>query len=999
MLNRISVNALLKSVIGVMALAVTVVFAVGAWDSWSRLVVAERMAGVAEASGPIFTVLHNVRVDRSSTTRNLRSDKQLPTPDPLVKQVRDAEMPALKSSLSALAAADFPERQSVVATLTEKIAKLTALQSEADTAVTQPKAQRRAGLADEYFDEVNKLVDFLDNASAQLTKSIKLQDSYVDQLMALKELAWLARNAAGDVSVMISNGIAGQPMPADVMAQYAALVGKADIAWEALQNIASGLPRSERFAAALDKAKHEFFGSDYIDTRMKIMKTLAAGQPVNMTTAQWTPMSVAKLASLLNVAEVSLDLAKEHTATLRADALWKLSIDLGLLLAAVALAGGMTLLVSRRVTGPLRRLASVLVDLTNDRIVEVPYARRGDEVGAIAKATEVFKQSIGEKIVNLRVRSALDVTQSNVMIADDQYSIIYMNSTLQQMLKSVEGELRKALPNFDADKLLGINMDAFHKNPAHQRAVMDGLTGTRESNITVGSQIFKHIATPIVDRHGKRVGTAVEWRNVTAERAIEAEVDTVVRAVADGDFSQRIPTAGKQAFMLNLANHVNALCDNTGGALGDIAAMMAGLADGDLTQRVTANHRGMFGKVKDDANSMAERIGTTMAEIKSSAREVTSAAAEIATSATDLSQRTEMQAASLEETSASMEEIAATVKKNAANAQAANDSAASTREVAERGGQVVGKAVEAMARIEDSSRKISDIIGVIDEIARQTNLLALNAAVEAARAGDAGRGFAVVASEVRSLAQRSSQAAKDIKDLIINSNGQVKDGVDLVNRAGASLNGIVDSINKVAAIVADIATASAEQAQGVEQIGRALTQMDDATQQNSALVEQNAATAKMLEQQAQAVDARVAFFRVDGAAPAVAAAAAVGLEPSTAMTLDQAVEKHAEWKVKLRSAITRQQTLDTPTIAKDNCCQLGKWLYGEGRAKFGNRTEFGSLMSLHKTFHAEAAGISELINDKKYAEASRAIGDKTAYDKASRSVINAINALKRVAAA
>jgi methyl-accepting chemotaxis protein len=210
-----------------------------------------------------------------------------------------------------------------------------------------------------------------------------------------------------------------------------------------------------------------------------------------------------------------------------------------------------------------------------------------------------------------------------------------------------------------------------------------------------------------------------------------------------------------------------------------------------------------------------------------------------------------------------MEEISATVRKNAENAQAANQSAADTRVVAERGGQVVAQAVGAMAKIEESSAKISDIISVIDEIARQTNLLALNAAVEAARAGEAGRGFAVVASEVRSLAQRSSQAAKDIKELITNSNGLVKDGVDLVNRAGGSLNEIVASIKKVAEIVAEIANASAEQATGIEQVGKALTQMDEATQQNSALVEENAATAKTLENQALAMDQRVAFFRID----------------------------------------------------------------------------------------------------------------------------------------
>jgi len=358
-------------------------------------------------------------------------------------------------------------------------------------------------------------------------------------------------------------------------------------------------------------------------------------------------------------------------------------------------------------------------------------------------------------------------------------------------------------------------------------------------------------------------------QNVAAE--FEAAVGGIVKAAVAGDFSQRVDLEDKSGLVLNVGSAINSLCENVAKALDDLIKMLNSLAKGDLTQRITADYQGNFAILKDNANKTAERIGATIGEIKASAREVTNASAEISTSTTDLSQRTEEQAASLEQTSASMEEISATVKKNAENAQAANTSASGTRTVADRGGQVVAKAVEAMAKIEDSSRKISDIIGVIDEIARQTNLLALNAAVEAARAGEAGRGFAVVASEVRSLAQRSSQAAKDIKDLITNSNGQVKDGVDLVNRAGTALTEIVESIKTVASIVADIAHASAEQASGIEQVNKALTQMDEVTQQNSALVEENAATAKTLEHQAKAMDERVAFFKLDDAVEAAPA--------------------------------------------------------------------------------------------------------------------------------
>jgi PAS domain S-box-containing protein len=330
---------------------------------------------------------------------------------------------------------------------------------------------------------------------------------------------------------------------------------------------------------------------------------------------------------------------------------------------------------------------------------------------------------------------------------------------------------------------------------------------------------------PILDQNGKafkvvKYATDITER-VRAQQVMELavqQVQDVIEAAKGNNLTRRVPIEGKT---------------------GDIEKLCAGV------------------------NTLLETMGAVIGQIKDVAGDVTNASAEISTSTTDLSQRTEEQAASLEETSASMEEIAATVKKNAENAQEANVSAANTRQVADRGGQVVAQAVDAMAKIEESSRKISDIIGVIDEIARQTNLLALNAAVEAARAGDAGRGFAVVASEVRSLAQRSSQAAKDIKDLITNSNGQVKDGVDLVNRAGTALTEIVESIKKVADIVSDIANASAEQASGIEQVNKALTQMDEVTQQNSALVEENAATAKTLEQQAKAMNDRVAVFRLD----------------------------------------------------------------------------------------------------------------------------------------
>jgi methyl-accepting chemotaxis protein len=342
------------------------------------------------------------------------------------------------------------------------------------------------------------------------------------------------------------------------------------------------------------------------------------------------------------------------------------------------------------------------------------------------------------------------------------------------------------------------------RNAAIEKTRLEAETAERDRRATAEKAERERRAVEEKAEADKRTAAEQEAATAKVMSEFDAAVGGIVTAAMAGDFSQRVTLEGKVGVIRNLAGAMNTLCDNVGKVFDDVVRMLGELAQGDLTSRITSQYQGAFALLKDNANATAQRLSETIAEIKTTAREVADAAVEISSATTDLSQRTEEQAASLEQTSASMEEISATVKKNAESAQQASTSTAATRDVGSRGGAVVAKAVDAMSRIEESSRMIADIIGVIDEIARQTNLLALNPAVEAARAGEAGRGFAVVASEVRSLAQRSSQAA----------------------------------IETVADIVADIAHASAEQAAGIEQVNKALSQMDEVTQQNSALVEE-----------------------------------------------------------------------------------------------------------------------------------------------------------------
>ncbi len=347
------------------------------------------------------------------------------------------------------------------------------------------------------------------------------------------------------------------------------------------------------------------------------------------------------------------------------------------------------------------------------------------------------------------------------------------------------------------------------------------------------------------------------------EELLEQAIGQIVSAATAGDLTRRIDAEALQGVMQRLGGGVNDLLGTVERALNDLGSMLGALAQGDLTHRIGGGHRGLFQQLASDANTLAEKLAEIVGRLSQTAGNVRDASAEISVGSNDLAQRTEQQAASLQRTAASMEEITATVRHNADNARQASMLAGTARDTADKGGSVVGRAVQAMGEIEDSARKIVDIVGLIDEIAFQTNLLALNASVEAARAGEAGKGFAVVAQEVRALAQRSADASKEIKALISASNSQVRDGAKLVNEAGASLTEIVEAVKRVAGIIEEISVASQEQASGLDEINDAVTQMDEMTQRNGALVEQTTASAQSLADQAKDLAASITFFRLD----------------------------------------------------------------------------------------------------------------------------------------
>ncbi|WP_308419459.1 methyl-accepting chemotaxis protein [Chitinibacter fontanus] len=367
-------------------------------------------------------------------------------------------------------------------------------------------------------------------------------------------------------------------------------------------------------------------------------------------------------------------------------------------------------------------------------------------------------------------------------------------------------------------------------------------------------------------------GQTKQGVNSTVEslRKIVAEIENIVESAANkGDFSIKIDLNDKQGYTRRLSDLLNQLADVTNTGLRDVIRVANALASGDLTQTINKEYPGLFGETKQGVNATVENLQRLVSEIQDSGASINTAAKEIAQGNADLSRRTESQAASLEETASSMEELTSTVKQNAENAQVASQLARSSSEVATKGGEVVGRVVETMSSINESSRKIVDIISVIDGIAFQTNILALNAAVEAARAGEQGRGFAVVASEVRNLAQRSASAAKEIKNLISDSVSKVEGGAKLVAEAGETMNEIENSIKRVTDIMGEISAASVEQSSGIGQVNQAIIQMDEVTQQNAALVEEASAAAESLEEQAQNLAEAVSVFKLNRSLHAV----------------------------------------------------------------------------------------------------------------------------------
>ena len=572
--------------------------------------------------------------------------------------------------------------------------------------------------------------------------------------------------------------------------------------------------------------------------------------------------------ALLAERELALARAEYAAAQSRFNTVTTL-VAIGLMLAAVVgwqLAG----LIRRSVVGPLGEANRVFSAIAEGRL-DSPIAIAGrDELAELLHQLRAMQNRLAAEVgemrrlneENGRIRKALDKASTNMMIADNDCNILYLNESVRVLFGTAEADIRKELPNFAAAGLLGANIDVFHKDPARIRRMIEAMRGEHRASIRLGGRTFSQITNPVFDADGARIGTVVEWNDLTAQVAAEAELAQMQEAALAGDFSGQLALAGKDGFFRELAERMNQLNRVVEAGLTETAVALKAMAAGDLTRHVEGEQRGLFGRLKDDTNACIDNLRRMVGEIIESAESVRLATDELTSANIELSARTQQTASSLEETAAGMEELAAAVKSNAESAGETSQMALRTNDSARRGGETVGRMVDTMRSIEESGRRIAEIIALIDNIAFQTNILALNAAVEAARAGEQGRGFAVVANEVRSLAQRSAQAAQEIKRIIGTSVGQIGAGTGVVRDAGARIRRIVETSQRINALLDDIATGAREQTVGVEQIGRTVHELDHATQQNAALVEQTAAASTAMRQQAERLAAEVARFRL-----------------------------------------------------------------------------------------------------------------------------------------
>ena len=540
---------------------------------------------------------------------------------------------------------------------------------------------------------------------------------------------------------------------------------------------------------------------------------------------------------------------------------------------AVMLSLGIGTVLARRIVRPLSESMDVIDSMAAGDLSRRVRIDSHDEVGRMAealnRAAEGMQRARDAELVEkeraTRLHAALEGSTNAFLMIDRSFTVTYVNRAMLELLGFHEDSLRALYPSFSAARIVGSCVDQFHEDPGRLHLFLENPGNLPfSSTIQIGPLHFAINVTAIHDLDRRYVGNTLEWADVTDRVDAQTQVSRLIQKAVEGQLNDRIETESYSGFMRELGSSINSMLDAVVNPIQALNEVVSALAGGDFTRTMDGDSfQGQFSMLQESMNSSMAQLALMVREIRDGAANITTGASEIAAGTGLLSQRIEGMRNSLDLTTANLGQLTSTIRQNSDHASRAAELSKVARNEAAKGGDVIGRTISAMGEINESSRKIADIIGVIDEIAFQTNLLALNAAVEAARAGEQGRGFAVVASEVRNLAGRSAAAAREIKELINDSVEKVVEGTKLVDESGETLEGIVKSVKTVSEIVAEIAGASQDQALGIERIDQAVRQMNDATQSNAAAVEETAASAVSMDSQAKALSKRMGNFKVD----------------------------------------------------------------------------------------------------------------------------------------